>query len=252
MGKIRKPFQGILNIIRFNWHFYVLAILFIFSLLFLSNFANSIIRIVLQLISFLISTIILISLAVSYYVYDLSEFYTFDWIKHDDTEISIININAGFDETSALIKRKFINSKFSVLDFYNPQKHTEASIKRARKQYPAYPNTIEIDTSKIDLVSNSVDKIFIILSAHEIRSKVERIVFFSELNRILKPKGQIVVIEHLRDISNFLAYNIGSFHFYSKSSWANTFSKSNLKVVTEIKNTPFISTYTLEKNGNTL
>jgi ubiquinone/menaquinone biosynthesis C-methylase UbiE len=252
MGKVRKPFQGILNIIRFNWHFYVIAIILIFLILLLSTFTNPIIKITLQLISLLISITIFVSLFISYYVYDLSGFYNFEWIKKNNNKISVININAGFDETSELLKRKFINSNFTALDFYNPKKHTEVSIKRARKQYPPYPNTKEIETSKIDLESNSIDIVFVILSAHEIRDETERIVFFSELNRILKTKGQIVVIEHLRDVSNFIAYNIGSFHFYSNSSWLNTFNKSKLRVISEIKNTPFISTFTLEKNGNTL
>ncbi|PHS63399.1 MAG: methyltransferase [Flavobacterium sp.] len=252
MEKIRKPFQGILNIIRFNWHFYVIAIVLIFSILFLTYFTNSTIKIILQIVSIIISITIFVSLSISYYVYDLSGFYKLEWIKNNDDNISIININAGFDETSELLKRKFVNSNFTALDFYNPNKHTEVSIKRARKIYPPYPNTKEIKTSKIDLESNSIDKVFVILSAHEIRNETERIVFFSELNRILKPKGQIVVIEHLRDISNFMAYNIGSFHFYSRASWLSTFKKSKLSVISEIKNTSFISTFTLEKNGNTL
>lgn len=252
MEKIRKPFQGILNIIRFNWHFYVIAIVVVFLILLLSTFTNPIITITLQLFSLLVSTTIFVSLVISYYVYDLSGFYNFEWIENNDSKISVVNINAGFDETSVLLKRKFINSNFAVLDFYNPKRHTEVSIKRARKQYPPYPNTEEIEASKIDLESNSIDKIFVILSAHEIRNKTERIVFFSELKRILKPKGQIIVIEHLRDISNFIAYNIGSFHFHSKQTWLNTFNKSELTVISEIKNTPFISTFTLEKNGTTL
>jgi len=252
MEKVRKPFQGILNIIRFNWHFYVIAIVLIFLILLLSAFTNSTIKTTLLIFSLLISITIFVSLSVSYYVYDLSGFYKFEWIENNDNEISIININAGFDETSELLKRKFINSNFIALDFYNPKKHTEVSIKRARKQYPPYPNTKEIETSKIDLESNSIDKVFVILSAHEIRNKTERIAFFSELNRILKEKGQIVVIEHLRDISNFIAYNIGSFHFYSKQSWLNIFKKSKLRVISEVKNTPFISTFTLKKNGITL
>jgi SAM-dependent methyltransferase len=252
MEKVRKPFQGILNIIRFNWHFYVIAVVIIFLTLLLSTFTNPTIKIILQIGSLLIAITILVSLSISYYVYDLSDFYKFEWIKNNDDTISIININAGFDETSELLKKKFINSKFTALDFYDPNKHKEVSIKRAREQYPPYPNTKGIETSKIDLKSNSVDKVFVILSAHEIRNKKERIVFFLELNRILKPKGQIVVIEHLRDISNFIAYNIGSLHFHSKPSWLNTFNKSKLIVISEIKNTPFISTFTLEKNGNTL
>ena len=252
MDKVRKPFQGISNIIRFNWHFYLIAIVLILLILLLSVYSNSTIKSILQIFALLISITIFISLIVSYYVYDLSSFYKFRWIKNNDDNISIININAGFDETSELLKRKFINSNLTALDFYNPKKHTEVSIKRARKKYPPYPNTKKTETSKIEIESNSIDKIFVILSAHEIRNEKERIAFFSELNRILNPKGQIIVIEHLRDISNFLAYNIGAFHFYSKSSWLNTFNKSKLRVISEIKNTPFISIFTLEKNGITI
>ena len=37
MENLRKPFQGILNIVRFNWHFYVLAAFFIGVLLVLKQ-----------------------------------------------------------------------------------------------------------------------------------------------------------------------------------------------------------------------
>ncbi len=252
MEQIRKPFQGIFNIIRFNWHFYVIAFTVTIILLFIGTYAIPIIRTFFQLIAFLIVLTIVISLFVSYYVYDLSGFYKFNWIKKNDKPISVININAGFDETSIVLKNKFKNSTFIALDFYDPKKHTEISIKRARKSYPPFLNTLKIKTSNIDLETNSIDKIFVILSAHEIRNTNERINFFKELHRIVKPKGQIIVTEHLRDITNFMVYNIGSFHFYSKSTWINTFNKSNLKVISEIKNTPFISTFTLKPNGNTL
>lgn len=91
-----------------------------------------------------------------------------------------------------------------------------------------------------------------ILSAHEIRNEIERIELFKELNRVIKLNGQIYVTEHLRDFPNFLAYNIGFFHFHTKSSWLKTFNDANLKIRQEIKLTPFISTFILYKNGNTL
>jgi|TARA_B110000259_G_scaffold184602_1_gene231970 ubiquinone/menaquinone biosynthesis C-methylase UbiE len=252
MERIRKPFQGILNIIRFNWHLYIIAIVLVVLIIFVKNFTNTTLKMFLQIVGILISITVFASVSISYYVYDLSGFYRFDWIKKDQRKISIVNINAGFDETSELLKKKFENSNFTALDFYNPYKHTEISIKRARKQYPPHEKTKEIKTSKIDLEGNSIDKVFVILSAHEIRNNEERILFFCELNRILKPKGQIVVIEHLRDLSNFIAYNVGAFHFHSKSTWLNNFNNSNLKLVTEIKSTPFISIFILEKNGSTL
>ena len=46
---------------------------------------------------------------------------------------NITNINAGFDETSYILDDKFPNATIKAFDFYDAEKHTEASIKRARK-----------------------------------------------------------------------------------------------------------------------
>ena len=80
---------------------------------------------------------------------------------------------------------------------------------------PPFPGTRSINTSNIPLPEDSADKIFVTLSAHEIATDDERIAFFTALKRSLKPAGQIVVTEHLRDLPNFLAYTIGFFHFLS-------------------------------------
>lgn len=133
----------------------------------------------------------------------------------------------------------------------NLKKHTEISIKRARKAYPAYPNTITTTTSDLPLQTSFADKIFVIFSAHEIRNEMERITFFNELNRIIKPNGEIYIIEHLRDLPNFLAYNIGFFHFLDKQCWLKVFSKSNLTIRRKQKINPFITNFTLTKNGIT-
>jgi ubiquinone/menaquinone biosynthesis C-methylase UbiE len=254
MEKMRKSFQGVTNIIRFNWHFYVLSAAFIFIVLLTGNFLNSHLHLYTNILCILIITSTLVSLLTSFYVYDLSELYTFKWL--DKIKISqdatIVNINAGFDETSILLSKKYPSCSLQVLDFYDPEKHTEISIKRARKAYPPYKNTVKINTSAIPLEDGSADNIFVILSAHEIRNGAERIIFFKELNRILNPLGKIIVTEHLRNVPNFFAYNIGFFHFLSASSWHKTFNNANFKISYKIKITPFITTFILEKNGNTL
>ncbi|MFO0359283.1 MAG: methyltransferase, partial [Flavobacteriales bacterium] len=79
----------------------------------------------------------------------------------------------------------------------------------------------------------------------------ERIVFFKELARVTNEDGRIIVTEHLRDLNNFLAYNIGSFHFLSKGNWLDIFERAGISLEKEIKITPFISTFILKKNGNT-
>jgi len=250
MAKIRKPFQGVFNIVRFNWHFYVISLAFLLLVAIFYSFLNEPFRLFSAILFFGIILTNLITLVVSFYVYDLSDLYKFGWLSEWPDDAAIVNINAGFDETSELLKEKFKNSQLTVFDFYDPAKHTEVSIKRARKAYPPYPNTQKITTTRLPLADNSADKVFAILSAHEIRNEEERKLFFTEIERALKPDGQIIVTEHLRDPANFLAYNIGFFHFQSKHSWLKTFDSSGLKVKKEIKITPFITTFILEKNGN--
>ena len=252
MGKMRKPFQGVANIIRFNWHFYVLSLGFVLLLLLVSKFLQGDLQFYFNLLSVLIVIPVIISLLISFYIYDLSGLYNLNWLNHLHIRENskIVNINAGFDETSILLKAKFDLPELHVFDFYDPLKHTEISIKRARKTYPPFPGTRQITTTHIPLEDHTADYIFLIFSAHEIREENERILFFKELRRVIKPSGQIVVTEHLRDPANFLAYTIGFFHFLSKSSWKRTFQSASLILVKEKKLNPFVTTYTLKTHGN--
>lgn len=246
----RKPFQGVWNIIRFNWHFYAIVLL-VFSLVFLfKGFLSVNYQIILQIGAFIMLAITAISLLVSYYIYDVSDLYQLKWIKISGNK-KIININAGFDETSELIKQ--INPKIdlTVCDFYDEKKHTEVSIKRGRKAYPPFSNTISVQTNYLPFADETFDLTVAILSAHEIRNEEERILFFKELNRITKSSGEIIITEHLRDFNNFMAYTIGFFHFHSRKTWLKTFRESNLIVNKEIKTTPFITIFILRKDGST-
>lgn len=249
---MRKPFQGVLNIVRFNWHLYLIALSLILCLLFITNYFDTPFQTIIYVFCILIFAAFFVSLLASFYVYDVSKIYNLEWIEKNNEEKTILNINAGFDETSQLLHNKFDTAELLALDFYNPIKHTEVSIKRARKAYPPFLNTKRIETTNLKFENNSVDKIIVIFSAHEIRDKNERLLFFKELYRIINPKGQIYVTEHLRDIPNFLVYNMGCFHFYSKTSWKKIFKEANLTIIKEIKLNPFVSNFILDKNGNPL
>lgn len=246
-GIIRKPYQGVWNIIRFNWPFYMWAAIVIAGLLTSKYFIDA--GNIIDWVVLLTVLAIFVSLVVSYYVYDLSGLYTFSWLDVDADSKNILNVHAGYDETSYILQQKFPNAKLLVADFYDPQFHTEASIRRARKAYPPYPGTLTVSTSHLPMKNDSASFIFATLAAHEIRNKQERIKFFKELRRVINSSGQIIVTEHLRDTANFLAYNLGFFHFHSRASWRRTFRLADLKIVGQKKITPFITIFILEKNG---
>jgi hypothetical protein len=247
---LRKPFQGVYNIIRFNWHFYLGASLFAIALILLPQFLLSNYRNLFFLVVSLIVFSTVGSLCVSYYIYDYSNLYDFTWterLKGQKPEV-IANINAGFDETSAILASIFPQSNLSVFDFYDPKKHTEVSIARARKAYATFPGTISIDTSALPLDANTVDLLFNIFALHEIRNRSERIAFLKLQKQSLKPGGACIIIEHLRNLPNFLAYNIGFFHFLSESEWLNNFCEAGLTVEAKSKQTPFVSVFILKAN----
>lgn len=253
MEALRKPFEGVYNIVRFNWHFYVLAFAAIFLLLIAGPLLRPSFAGVTILASVLMALPLISSLLMSYYIYDRSDLYSLNWLDHISLNKagSIVNIHAGFDEISQLLKHKFPGATLSVLDFYDPVKHTEVSIKRARKAYPAFPGTRAISTSELPLTEHSSDLIFLILAAHEIRNEQERLAFFTGLKQALKPDGKIIVTEHLRDLPNFLAYTIGFFHFLPERHWRKAFKDSGLHIEERFKITPFINTFILTKHGPT-
>lgn len=252
MERMRSGLPGMWNIVRFNWHFYAIACGLLLLVALTYPYLPAPLRLYAGLGSALSFATLLISLLVSGYIYDYSDLYQLNWLDalQPDQCMDIVNIHAGFDETSVLLEHKFPHAALLVLDFYDPEKHTEISIRRARKARPPYPGTIPVDTSGLPLADTSVDMILLLLAAHEVRDNAERVAFFRELHRALKPAGRIVVTEHLRDIPNFLAYTIGFLHFHSRKTWLQTFRLSGLSLENEIKITPFISTFILKKHGD--
>jgi ubiquinone/menaquinone biosynthesis C-methylase UbiE len=242
----RRPFQGVLNILSFNRHFYVIGLgvlALIKASYILIGWSNLLYWLIVA--SFLYGLIM--PLVISAYIYDFSGYYDFQWLKNcsvsDSSIKQIININAGFDETSFTIKNHFPNSDLKVFDFYNAKQHTEPAIIRARKVSLVYPNTQQIQSDSIPLTDKSVDIIFLLSAVHEIRSHNERVQFLKECHRVCKPSGKVIMVEHLRDIPNFLAFSIGFTHFFSRSTWKQAFKQAGFPSFREIKFTPFMSIF---------
>jgi len=242
----RRKFQGVLNILSFNRHFYVYGLAIVVML--------SATQLFIQWPPFLFWIIVaaflygfLMPLFVSAYVYDFSGYYEFQWLEgivsNEKQVRSIVSINAGFDETSFIIKNKFPQSVVQVFDFYNPEYHTEVAIKRARKVSLVYPGTQQIPSDSIPLQNQTADIIFLLSAVHEIRLFDEKVRFLKECHRLCRPNGSVIMVEHLRDFPNFLAFTVGFTHFFSRSVWRNAFKQAGFSGFQETKFTPFMSVF---------
>ena len=242
----RRKFQGVLNILSFNRHFYVFGLLAL-AVLFVSRLFVEWPNLVFWLIIAAFIYGLIMPLIVSAYVYDFSGYYNFHWltklISNSEKTKMITNINAGFDETSFILKDKFPDSDLKVFDFYNAKRHTEPAIIRARKVSLVYPNTQSIKSDHIPLNDDTVDIVFLLSAVHEIRSYNEKIQFLKECHRVCKPNGKVIMVEHLRDFPNFIAFTIGFTHFFSRSVWKNAFNSAGFTSFNETKFTPFMSIF---------
>lgn len=242
----RRKFQGVLNILSFNRHFYVFGIV-VLALIITSHLIINWYDLLYWIIILVFLYGLIMPLIISAYVYDFSGYYNFDWLKSYNIEEAdakqILNINAGFDETSFIIKSIFPRSDLKVFDFYNAEQHTEPAIVRARKVSLIYPGTKQIISNSIPLEENSVDIIFLLSAVHEIRSQKEKVEFLKECHRLCKPGARVIMVEHLRDFPNFLAFSVGFTHFFSKRTWKKAFESAGFSSFAETKFTPFMSVF---------
>lgn len=250
---MKNRHTGLFNVLLFNWHYYAASLVFVVVLLLLLTFTEPRPFLLFVLLLGAIATVFyanIASILVTHYIYDRSPLYNLIWLKeHQHSQPNkILNIHAGFDETSWTIQRLFPQSKLMVFDFYNRDKHTAISIKRAQKRYHPYPGTILVSPQSLPGNPKSVNTIVVFLAAHEMRTMAERVAFFREIRHLLAEDGTVFVTEHLRDIKNTMAYTLGVFHFLSRKSWLATFNRADLAIENEVKCTPFITTFVLRHN----
>ena len=147
---------------------------------------------------------------------------------------------------SSRLEAMFPGSEGRIVDVYDPREMTESSIRRARDLHPA-AGSIRARPAALPLPGNACDAAFLIFSAHEIRDPGTRLRFFNEVRRVLEPGGRAILVEHLRDTANFLAFGPGFLHFLPRREWVGLAHASGLDIIEEFAFTPFVRIFVLEK-----
>jgi SAM-dependent methyltransferase len=95
----------------------------------------------------------------------------------------------------------------------------------------------------LPLPDKCADAVFLLMAAHEVRDPAVRGSLFLEVARVLAPSGRLVVVEHVRDLANALAFGPGALHFYAPSTWRDAGSGAGLKLTDELRLTPFVRAF---------
>jgi hypothetical protein len=243
----RGKWDGMLAIARFNWPFYAAALgVLLMALVVIGWFPVLGSLAVAGCAYFLVG-----SLGVSHWVYDRSDLYQWSWLKRalgSAPAGKMTLCHSGFDEASTMLRRKFPQTSWRVLDHYDPAIMTEASIRRARKLFPPTQGTEAAKFDQWPLEDGSQDAVFGMLAIHELRSDAERAAWFAEAGRCLEGGGRIVLVEHVRDLANFVAFGPGFLHFHSVASWRKSWQAGGFEQDDSFRITPFVRVFVLKKS----
>jgi SAM-dependent methyltransferase len=244
-------FQGLVQIVRFNWTFYAIAGAASSAAIVLATrpqLAPSI-RDALLIGVGIAMYFVLASLIASFWIYDCSRLGKWRWIADElpDPPRRWLNLHCGLDESTPALRQIFPDSAGRVFDIFDAAEMTEPSITRARAlACPAIaPERVRYDQLPVETAS--IDAAFLLLSAHELRHHPARVKFFRELRRALRPGGRIVLAEHLRDAANFLAFGPGFHHFHTAAAWRLAAREAGLAIDRELRITPFIAVFNLRR-----
>jgi SAM-dependent methyltransferase len=189
------------------------------------------------------------SLLVSWYVYDHGPLAGADWLSRciSRPPARWLNLHAGLDYATPALARLFPSAAGETLDIFDPREMTKLSIARARRMVHAPAGAPGGLWSALPVASASVDDAFLIFTAHELRRPQSRVRLFRELARVLRADGEVIVVEHLRDWRNFVAFGPGFLHFLPGHAWRGAAAAAGLRVVRDFPITPFVRVFVVAR-----
>lgn len=244
-------FAGVVKIVRFNVQFYLLsaAALAGVALLIASKRLPPWLELVVLCGAAVVVFWTLSSLLVSWYVYDHAGVTRWQWLpgRIAASPHRWVNIHSGLDESTSALRHLFPGTEGSAVDIYDPGEMTEPSIARARRIHPPAEPFKCGRYDALPLPGNGCDAVFLLFAAHEVRATEHRMQLFRETARVLRERGCVVLVEHLRDWKNFLAFGPGFIHFHSRRNWLRIIRDAGLVVVQEGPVTPFVECFVLRR-----
>ncbi len=133
------------------------------------------------------------------------------------------------------------------LDIFDARYMSAPSIRRARRRTATVRPALSCSPTELGLADGACCAVIIAFTAHEVRDPLARVRLFAEVRRALRPQGRAILVEHMRDLANFLAFGPGFFHFLAHGEWLRTLASAGLQVVSESRITPFVRVLVIEK-----
>jgi hypothetical protein len=233
-----RGMKGALEIVRFNWPTYVLAIVVMAACLLVLPQGG---WLALLAVAALLGTVYLTvaSIVVSHWVYDRSPIADWTWLPSWlASPARSLAVQAGFDATDGRLAT-LLPPEITVVDLYGTPGVGGASVERARRRHP--PDGPVLPALPTD--ADGCDVAVAAFALHEIHDADARTSCFRSLAHALVPGGRLLVVEHLRDVPNLLAFGPGAFHFLPEREWRRCGDAAGLRLARSESITPFVRAF---------
>jgi len=176
----------------------------------------------------------------TWWVFGASARRRWDWVERAaGSPTRWLNLTTGFDD-STLTLRQRLGEGGRTLDIFDAAKDHEPALKRARHRFPPPGRSVVRTAIDVEIESASAETVLLLMSAHEAHGS-DRIALFRSAARALTPDGRIVVVEHLRDLANALAFGPGAWHFSTRREWLAVADGAGLELIEETRLSPFVA-----------
>ncbi|MDQ3127780.1 MAG: YndJ family protein [Chloroflexota bacterium] len=154
------------------------------------------------------------------------------WIRSVGTDSARwLNLTTGFDDSTATL-RATLPGRGSAIDVFDSSRTHAAALRLARAAFPPASESVPVAGLPAVVDSASVDTVFLLMSAHETHDQ-ERRSLFAATRSALAPGGRLVLVEHLRDRANVLAFGPGAWHFSDRDDWLRSADSAGLELLDE-------------------
>jgi SAM-dependent methyltransferase len=232
--------SGVGRVVVFNWPRYVAGLLVVAVAVTVPAPAPA--RYPVRFGGVLAGAWIVTSLVATWWAYDHSPLYRWRWLADllPAPPARYAVVSTGLDEVSPALRQLFPTAQAELLDLYDPQLTREGSIRRARALVPPPAGTRAARPDRLPVPAGTLDVVFLVFAAHELRTAGQRRALFTEIARTLRPGGRLLLVEHCRDAANITAYGPGAWHFYPRKEWLRLGRDADLVPVAERTVTPLV------------
>ncbi|MFI0240508.1 class I SAM-dependent methyltransferase [Streptomyces sp. NPDC016845] len=241
--------SGVRDVIAYNWPQYATGLATALAAATVAGRLPPTLRRLARVGSAAAVTLLGTATAASWYVYDYSDLYTYDWLAEllPATPSSYVVVSTGLDEVSAPLAERWPTARHTAVDLYDPALTDEGSVRRARRRVKPPVHAVPGRPEELPLPSGGADAVLLVFAAHELRRERDREQLFTECVRLLRPGGTLLLAEHLRDIPNKAVFGPGAWHFLPRAEWLRLAAYAGLRPTAERRIAHLVTAFAFTK-----